>query len=576
MRRLFIISDLHLGGRPDQRDESGALKPGFQICNSYPELISFLDWLSTSGRESDEEELELVVNGDIVDFLAEDDFGEALSGAQIWTIKDEDAVTKLNCISERTRGSDGRGVFDAMKDFLAAGHRLTLLLGNHDVELSLPAVRGRLAELLGGEKPRLRFIYDGEAYTVGRVLIEHGNRYDRWNMIGYSGLRQERSVRSRKLPVNEAEREDRYFIPPAGTYIVIHFMNRIKSLYRFIDLLKPEDNSMIPLLLALEPKRRKHLKEILNASPVIRNYVRHGLRTPVVPKDSGDLEARRQAEREITLGEILRQTLGEDAKYFGDVDKEEGAGDMSIGRDPAYEDDISDVARRDAGGIEGEDMSIRSKARAAKKAVSGAFDWFGTRFKQFKERATSASHALGLFVSADNPEQQPLQLYAALKHLNRNDRSFDIEFEHANYFDAAAETAARGDFDVVVYGHTHLPKKKPLSTPGPGPASALDHPRWYLNTGTWCDVIRLPDAVTGDYQHAEQALKEFAAALRRNDYGKYVRRYLSFVEMVVDPSGGRLVDDPNLYSYCGPGRERSSPLSDILERKEMGHEESDG
>jgi len=44
------------------------------------------------------------------------------------------------------------------------------LIGNHDVELSLPAVRRHLYSLLGDETGTLKFIYDGEAYTVGKVL----------------------------------------------------------------------------------------------------------------------------------------------------------------------------------------------------------------------------------------------------------------------------------------------------------------------------------------------------------------------------------------------------------------------
>jgi UDP-2,3-diacylglucosamine pyrophosphatase LpxH len=549
------------------------LKTGFQICHSYSELVGFVDWLVALGHKGLPEDLELVINGDIVDFLAEDDFSESLSGAQIWTIKDEDAVTKLDRVSERTRNSDGRCIFDALKDFLAVGHRLTLLIGNHDVELSLPTVRARLAQLLGDETARLRFIYDGEAYIVGRVLIEHGNRYDRWNMIGYSALRQERSMRSRGLPIDEAEREERYFVPPAGTYLVIHFMNRIKARYRFIDLLKPEDSSMIPLLLALEPERRKHLKEILNASPVIRNYVRHGLRTPVVPKDTGDLEARNEAEREITLQEILEETLGEDAKYFSDVDVEEDDGDLAAESDREYEEDLSDIiveGARGSGednGVE-DDMSIGQAVQLVGAAFTGTINWFSTRYNQYKQRALSASNLSSLFFNAKNPEVQPTQLYAALKHLNHNDPSFDIEFEYANYLQAATETAAKGDFDVIVYGHTHLPKKKRLSLPNSA-ASGSAYSCWYMNTGTWCDVIRLPEAMTGDYKQAVAALKVFAAALRCNDYSRYIHRYLSFVEMVVDPTGSQRVKEPQLYSYCGPGRERSSPLTDILGKKEV-------
>ncbi|HYY57132.1 MAG TPA: hypothetical protein VE842_07335, partial [Pyrinomonadaceae bacterium] len=185
-----------------------------------------------------------------------------------------------------------------------------------------------------------------------------------------------------------------------------------------------------------------------------------------------------------------------------------------------------------------------------------------TRVKQYRARALSASHFSKLFFSAKNPEAQPLQLYAALKHLNRNDRSFDTGFELDGYLQAATETAAQGGFDVVVYGHTHLPKKKRLPLPDS---------RWYMNTGTWCDVIKLPDAVTGGYEQAEVALREFAAALRNNDYRRYLRRYLSFVEIVVDPTGAQRVGEPQLYSYCGPLRERSSPLTDTLGIKEAPH-----
>lgn len=569
MRRLFIISDLHLGGRPDGIDEAGEVKTGFQICHAYAELVAFIDWVSKSGKRATTEELELVINGDIVDFLAEDDFGGSLRGAQIWTTSDADAITKLNHISERTRGSDGRGVFDALRDFLAAGHRLTLLLGNHDVELSLPSVRRHLSEMLESESKSLQFIFDGEAYTIGRVLVEHGNRYDRWNMIGYSGLRQERSVRSRRLPIEEAEREERYFVPPAGTYVVIHFMNRIKGMYRFIDLLKPEDSTVIPLLLALEPDRRKHLKEILNASPVLRNYIRHGLRTPVIPKKSGDLKS--LEETEITLTEVLRKTLGADARHFADAD------DTSRGNLSAVQDaDLSEIIVGDkstplAGNLSAKGLTqLGESLGSLKKTAFGVVDWFRARRVQFDARARSAFHYYDLLSDAQEPQEQPQQLYAALKHLNYNDKSFDTGTERAEYLDAALETARQGDFDVVIYGHTHLPKKIALNVAGALTGdTAAGAGRWYLNTGTWCDVMQLPATLTGTYAEAEPALKSFVRDLRENNLSGYIRRYLSFAEVLVDPSGKQLVDEAHLFSYGGPGHERSAPLTDILTRKEQ-------
>lgn len=550
MRRLFVISDLHLGGRPDASDEAGGLVTGFQINNSYAALTGFVDWVGSVARAADSEEIEIVINGDIVDFLAEDDLADGPGGARVWAAGEAEALARLEQIALRTRGGGERGVFDALRDFVAAGNRLTLLLGNHDVELSLPRVRGRLDALLGGGGP-VRFVYDGEAYTPGRVLIEHGNRYDRWNMLDYSALRQERSMLSRGLAVEEERRQERYFVPPAGTYLVIHFMNRIKSRYRFIDLLKPETNAMLPLLLALEPDLRQYLGEVLNASPIVRQYLRHGLETPVTAKWPGDLSAAMDdAVEELSLDQLVLETFTEagheaDASMFT-KDPAAGtvqSGDLSVGG-----------AVRAGGGAAAGDLSVGDKFDWLKAQMREARKWFRTRAGQVEDMAESAS-LLFAVKRAETPEERLRQLHAALRRLNRDDRSFSLDYEEKNYAEAARRTSADGDFDAVLYGHTHLPKKMPLDEGG--------RRRWYLNTGTWCDVIRLPEEVGSDYETARPKLAAFADALGRNDYAPYVRRYLSYAELVIDDAGGgRLAEEPGLYSYCGPGRERSAPLTE--------------
>jgi hypothetical protein len=47
-RRVFVISDLHLGGRP-----RSAESPGFQICNAYEELVDFVDWIRSLDNDLD-------------------------------------------------------------------------------------------------------------------------------------------------------------------------------------------------------------------------------------------------------------------------------------------------------------------------------------------------------------------------------------------------------------------------------------------------------------------------------------------------------------------------------------------
>jgi UDP-2,3-diacylglucosamine pyrophosphatase LpxH len=521
MRHVFIISDLHLGGRPDERDDSGRItRTGFQFCNAYAQLTDFVDWLHTSARDEQGGSLELVINGDIVDFLAEDDFGWAGAGAQVWTADEKKAIAKLKHIASRTRDSGGRGIFEALKDYLAAGNQLTLLLGNHDVELALPSVRQCLSDLVGGQNSQFRFVYDGEAYAIGRLLVEHGNRYDPWNIINHSALRQERSVRSRGLSVDEGRRAERFFVAPAGTSIVVHFMNRIKSRYRFIDLLKPETNAVLPLLLALEPDRRPELEEIIEVIRIAKSYRRHGLEAPTMPLVPGDMANPRVTPHDVlTLNDILRQTLGEDADLFAGPPTAKIAGDMGL-----------------------------------RRTLLGITDWMASRYEQFKELASSASAIYRLRGLAES-EEHYRRLHVALRRLNRNDRTFDVATEDPAYLSAAMETTGSGAYDVVVYGHTHLPKKILV---GEGQCG----PKWYFNTGTWCDVMQLPESFARDYAEAGGEVKEFVESLRKNDFGRYVKRYLSFFEAKINSDG--TVAGADLYSFCGRGRERERPLTDWL------------
>jgi hypothetical protein len=65
---VYVISDLHLGGAPES-----AGHPGFQICppRTQQMLTGFLDRLPGTSNDLD---CQLVIAGDIVDFLAEEPF----------------------------------------------------------------------------------------------------------------------------------------------------------------------------------------------------------------------------------------------------------------------------------------------------------------------------------------------------------------------------------------------------------------------------------------------------------------------------------------------------------------------
>jgi UDP-2,3-diacylglucosamine pyrophosphatase LpxH len=218
---IFIISDLHLGG-----DDK------FAICTAEGQrlLEAFLGWVAK--KQKADRNVHLVVNGDSVDFLAEREF-------QVFTIDDEAATGKLHSIMTRTAP-----IWKGFQAVVAAGAQVTFTLGNHDLELTLPGPRNLLRETMG--PGRFDFLYDNQALRIGDVLIEHGNRYDRWNSVSHEGLRKVRVQISRGLEPPE-------FGAPAGSHMVIEVMNGLKDKYSFINLLKPENEAAIPLLAVLDP-----------------------------------------------------------------------------------------------------------------------------------------------------------------------------------------------------------------------------------------------------------------------------------------------------------------------------------
>lgn len=235
---LQVVSDLHLGGRE-----------GFQIFASAQELA----WLarqvaaSTAGGDA-----ALVVNGDFIDFLAE----------EVPRAFDPDGVAaKL----DRVLGdANFKPVFDAFADLLSTPRRrLVINLGNHDLELALPWVRERLAAALcrgsATARAQLHLVTDGTGVRarVGQasVLCLHGNEIDAWNVTDHERLR--RIVRDRQygLPTE-------FWVPNAGSQLVVEVLNQIKASYPFVDLLKPETQAVIPVLSALNPALMPRLREI--------------------------------------------------------------------------------------------------------------------------------------------------------------------------------------------------------------------------------------------------------------------------------------------------------------------------
>lgn len=466
--RLFVISDLHLGGRPHA--DSGPM--GSQICNAYAELAAFIDWVSCQANEPDS--VELVINGDIVDFLMEDNYG-AGNAASPWLPDEILVVEKLKGIIARTKAGSDYGPFDAMAALLKNGQRLTFLLGNHDVELSLPAVRRFLEQQLGGGT-RFRFIYDGEAYVRGDLLIEHGNRYDSWNIIDHSALREARSLLSRGLGKLIQQRESGGFVPPPGSFMVINVINEIKRNYRFVDLLKPETEAVLPILLALHPKLEHALEASLQAcSKSANKFI-----TAAEPKQNGQLST--EGHPLIpTLAGSLQQVLGSEAAMKFPVHTTSG-GELSAA-------DSMEKLLELSANIKG---FINDKASLFSEKTAGTRD-----------------ELLRIAFSAW-----------------RGKLSRDESREVSPYREAAEELAKEGKFNCVVFGHTHLPKREVMVVD----ARSVT----YINTGTWTDTMQVPLDLLEPNAAASAGFRNFISDLKESKLDKHLVRRLSYADILLD------------------------------------------
>lgn len=377
MRRIIIISDLHIGGK-------------YKPMLGHPELlVAFLEQLSEY-RASADETVELVINGDFVDFLAIEPF----SG---WTPDEAACSSKLNEAFERFEK-----VFDALKLCLSKVSRFTLLLGNHDIESALPRVHRQLLERLGTNPHQCLFYSDNQAYRIGDLLIEHGNRYDSWNAIDYTGLRKVLSQASRLEPLAQLS------ICP-GSQMVEELINPLKEDYPLVELLKPE-TKIVPLLLAaLEPSLKSDVKRLYR---VFKLWSDQWLRMRSwIPKISSGGE-------EL----IAAPTLG--AGLPGDIRS-------------AFADELT-------GSVNEEELvSVGGKLKSIWKKIRP--DGIAAKVRNHEQI----------------PDSQIQRIQLSLAKALDKDRTFDDDGPDGPYLEAARRLCrARGDGvpqpKIAVMGHTHL------------------------------------------------------------------------------------------------------------------------
>ena len=409
-RRMIVISDLRLGGDPPH-------------MMSRPDMLaSFIGRLPL--LLASDEQLDLVINGDFIDFLA-------VSPWTSWSRSPGDAVTKLQTIYN----SPFDVVLGALAQHVSQGHRLTIVLGNHDIELAYHAVQADFMLRVSADRPEsVRFIDDGSALRVGGLLIEHGNRYDSANLNDWERLRSTRSRTSRGEAVAE------FVHPSVGSDIVTHVVNPLKRDYPFIDLIQPQGELLALLLLVLEPSLAFNFGKIARA-----------LRGARLQAANQRGEAPQKTYQASGPGTEIDAEL---VDVFGEHYRQMRAGSS----EPAGAVDLADA------------LNLARKGGLRELLVAGT----------------------------PVPLDRLTKLRTIFCRLAPPEDTFSCTGGTGPYGEAAKRIQAATAVDTVVMGHTHLARRQ-------GPEGRAN----YINTGTWADLVRIPNDAIADGEVGLSALEGF-------------------------------------------------------------------
>lgn len=201
-RRFFVIGDIEMGGgdlMDDFHDDDG--------------LVSFVQHIGRTQAD----EVALVLNGDVFDFLKMDYKGEYPR-----YITEDISLWKL----ERVLQTHSK-VFEAWAEFLKLPHaKLVFVIGNHDPDVAWPAVQERLRQVLGQVKDSAKIRF-GHTFDEMHFHVQHGNLID-----PFFGFDHEKSI---------IEYKGRKILNlPLGSQIASQYLTPFKKKFHDKEVLYPQ------------------------------------------------------------------------------------------------------------------------------------------------------------------------------------------------------------------------------------------------------------------------------------------------------------------------------------------------
>ncbi|HMQ30525.1 MAG TPA: metallophosphoesterase [Chloroflexaceae bacterium] len=181
-RVVYVVSDLHLG--PGWLP-SGELEP-LEDFSADEDFARFLHAIGTTGTP-----VELVIAGDFLEYC------QTLPEIGLASPEDHLGSTEAESI-RRTRVILGLEpqlttghprVFQALRRFMMEGNSITIIAGNHDIDLLWDGVWALVFDAIYppgscGDLRLVEYSYELGRGPRGRVYIEHGHEHDRANRFG--------------------------------------------------------------------------------------------------------------------------------------------------------------------------------------------------------------------------------------------------------------------------------------------------------------------------------------------------------------------------------------------------------
>lgn len=223
-RAKIVISDCHLAAG---RFFEGRFNPheDFHYDEEMAAMFDYFSFGLYSENEKGPVEVELVINGDFLDYLNVPYFGEF-----------EEAITEEVALYKTEAIFKGHPkVMEAIRRFSSKpGKKVTYLIGNHDAELCFEKVRERITREWDAEgrypSPNVKVVgeVDRLEYHEHGLEIHHGNQFEAIHELDFEQPFIERSGTGEKI-----------LNLPWGSFYVLKIINRLKWERESIDKIRP-------------------------------------------------------------------------------------------------------------------------------------------------------------------------------------------------------------------------------------------------------------------------------------------------------------------------------------------------